>query len=439
MSPPTQHLARQSPCSLFTPAVHGGKRKSRCMSCGWSECRHQRSQSVQPDIAATPAGPTNSLVEAILNRYTTRLRPRTTGNTSAQDEALVGYRQSAGHTAVSKADGQIRVPKKPSKQDREDYRKWELLVSKDGGRVIEFNTSWTMSDVDDWLRRLLPMPFAWLDARRGKPTLGEYHWVLLNSQRLNYFVFICPTITGEELDEVKGPSGRKYTDYSIVITPRQLIPASAYPNLVIATENILSGGTVGSDVETIKESESEVEEIHRFSDDESDLDQPISYLLLPAAAITVLMQNKGKGRQALSPTIVDLSMDSNSDPENESDDLDDFQIVKDLFPVVSADDDAPTGVAMTTGNMDMTDSDATYQLQSTTPHLFSGLTGPGISDFNSVETDIFPVASNSVSSLLHFMYANCVYGCHSRIETKCFHGVSYQSFPTIWQQTSQIR
>ena len=91
-------------------------------------------------------------------------------------------------------------------------------ISKDDGHVIEFNTSWTMADIDGWLHHLLPKPFAWLNAQCGKPTLGEYHWVLLNSQRFNYFVLTHPTITGEELDEVKGPSGHKYTDYSIVIS-----------------------------------------------------------------------------------------------------------------------------------------------------------------------------------------------------------------------------
>lgn len=105
----------------------------------------------------------------------------------------------------------------PLKSELEELRQHSLLVSEDGGRNLEFSVSWSINDIDLWLRRLLPKPFEWLDARLGKPTEGSFHWVLLNSERKKYFVLLRPTITGKELEEVKGSAGRKFSDCSIVI------------------------------------------------------------------------------------------------------------------------------------------------------------------------------------------------------------------------------
>ena len=88
------------------------------------------------------------------------------------------------------------------------------MVGADGENDLEFNIGWSMVDIDQWFRRLLPKPFEWLDACRG---ILDIHWVLLNSDRQNHFVLTRPTITGRELDEVKGMAGRKFTSYSIAI------------------------------------------------------------------------------------------------------------------------------------------------------------------------------------------------------------------------------
>ena len=57
-------------------------------------------------------------------------------------------------------------------------------------------------------------PFEWLDACCGAL---EFHWVLLNSDCQNHFVLTWPTLTGKELDEVKGNPGHRFTSYSIAI------------------------------------------------------------------------------------------------------------------------------------------------------------------------------------------------------------------------------
>ena len=88
------------------------------------------------------------------------------------------------------------------------------MVGADGENDLEFNIGWSMVDIDQWFRRLLPKPFKWLDACCG---ILDIHWVLLNSDRQNHFVLTRPTITGRELDEVKGMAGRKFTSYSIAI------------------------------------------------------------------------------------------------------------------------------------------------------------------------------------------------------------------------------
>jgi hypothetical protein len=108
----------------------------------------------------------------------------------------------------------LRIKKKPTRSELETYRQVGLMVGTDGENDLEFNIGWSMVDIDQWFRRLLPKPFEWLDACRG---ILDIHWVLLNSDRQNHFVLTRPTITGRELNEVKGVAGRKFTSYSIAI------------------------------------------------------------------------------------------------------------------------------------------------------------------------------------------------------------------------------
>lgn len=89
------------------------------------------------------------------------------------------------------------------------------MVDSNGGNDLEFYTSWSMVNIDTWFQRLLPKPFKWLDARRGPLKI---HWVLLNTERLNFFALTRPVISSKELNEVKGTPGCKFTMHSIAIS-----------------------------------------------------------------------------------------------------------------------------------------------------------------------------------------------------------------------------
>lgn len=106
------------------------------------------------------------------------------------------------------------------------------MVSTDGENGLEFYASWSMVDIDLWLRRLLPKAFEWLDACRG---VMDFHWVLLNTDRLTHFILTRPTITGKELDEVKGTS-RKFTSYSIAIGTFYYSHISTVPDIIIISK-----------------------------------------------------------------------------------------------------------------------------------------------------------------------------------------------------------
>lgn len=111
--------------------------------------------------------------------------------------------------------GNLQIKKKPEKSELETYCWVGLMVAADGENNLKFNISWSMVDIDLWFRRLLPKLFEWLDACHGAL---EFHWVLLNSDHQNHFVLTWPTITGKELDKVKGNPGRRFTSYSIAIS-----------------------------------------------------------------------------------------------------------------------------------------------------------------------------------------------------------------------------
>ncbi|KIJ63931.1 hypothetical protein HYDPIDRAFT_40602 [Hydnomerulius pinastri MD-312] len=272
---------KQRPCSRFIPG--GGKKGTRCQTCQHKEGYHPATAGGD-EVKLSPSPPVQShalTVHSILNQYSQvqRLQPKTTTQT-AHEEAAAGFRKredgtaesgsarrmitrfsskSAGAAKLTMAgpglprgigtakqekavkigsllmipdgldeDGTLIGDRKPSKSTLEHFVQYGLLVREDEGKDLEFLVSWNMDAIDIWLRRLLPKPFQWLDARCGLPLAGEYHWVLLGSDRQRYFVVSRTTTTGKDLDQAKGTTGRKYTTHSVVIAPRRLIPRSAY-------------------------------------------------------------------------------------------------------------------------------------------------------------------------------------------------------------------
>jgi len=115
------------------------------------------------------------------------------------------------------ANGELVQSKSPSMQQLEKYMQSSLAVDHDGDRELEFGLGWDQSAFDDWLRRLLPKPFEWLDMRFGRPESGTFHWVLLRKNRSRLFVVKRDVTTGVQVSAVKGTTGRKFTDYSVRI------------------------------------------------------------------------------------------------------------------------------------------------------------------------------------------------------------------------------
>ena len=92
-----------------------------------------------------------------------------------------------------------------------------LAVDRDGDNNLEFELGWDQTALDEWLRRLLPNPFEWLDARFGRPKAGKFHWVLLRKNRSSLFVVKREVTTGMQVSAVKGTTGHKFTNYCVRI------------------------------------------------------------------------------------------------------------------------------------------------------------------------------------------------------------------------------
>jgi len=73
--------------------------------------------------------------------------------------------------------------------------------------------------IDRWVRELFPKAFEWLDIRFGclDGEENEYQWVLLQKDRTELFVVDRETITGEDLRDAMGTTGRKWKDRCIRI------------------------------------------------------------------------------------------------------------------------------------------------------------------------------------------------------------------------------
>ncbi|KIK79318.1 hypothetical protein PAXRUDRAFT_28442 [Paxillus rubicundulus Ve08.2h10] len=205
--------------------------------------------------------------------------------------ATHGLTESTGKT------GNLRMKKKPARSELETYLRVGLIVGADGEKDLEFNISWSMVDIDMRFQRLFPKPFEWLDACCGPL---EFHWVLLNSDRQNYFVLTWPMITGKELGEVKGTPGRKFTLFSIAIAPRIPIPRSVYSNWDKAIQKALSNSAPshmghGDVAKTFTSADSEVD---------SALDHD---------SISDSEKDKGKGKSVMAPTNPELSESDDSE------------------------------------------------------------------------------------------------------------------------------
>ncbi|KZT30303.1 hypothetical protein NEOLEDRAFT_324178 [Neolentinus lepideus HHB14362 ss-1] len=94
---------------------------------------------------------------------------------------------------------------------------------------------WSSPAIDEWLRRLLPLPFNYLDARYGFPEEGQYHWRLLSRSRSIVDVVERPgDITGRDMFMVRGGPGKNHDDYVVHFCSAKRIPRSVYTDWLAA-------------------------------------------------------------------------------------------------------------------------------------------------------------------------------------------------------------
>ncbi|KAH0826074.1 hypothetical protein J3R83DRAFT_5814 [Lanmaoa asiatica] len=270
---------------MFVPGA--GRNGDRCSTCHKKEYHHHHLSTDSTPVASSLNPPPHSFSSTNNDPNSTpgpaasntvpsgssmQLRPRATPMpTVARSEASSGFRKKvppvfsksknvgrqirgASRTppnqmvkvgavvmlphGLTKLNGNtLRVQRKPEKPQLESYHRHSLMVDIDGTNDLEFNKSWSMVNVDMWFCWLLPKPFKWLDATCG---ILEIHWVLLNSSRQKQFVLTRPAITGRELNEVKGPVRRDFTEHILVIAPRIPIPRAVYTNWDKAIQKALS-------------------------------------------------------------------------------------------------------------------------------------------------------------------------------------------------------
>ncbi|KAF8546226.1 hypothetical protein OG21DRAFT_1491472 [Imleria badia] len=132
-----------------------------------------------------------------------------------------------------------------------------------------------------------------------------------------------PTITGKELDEVKGTSGRKFTSFTIAITPRITIPHSVYTNWDTAIVKALSRTELTSDVMDIATTSDEEPEfksdidnntIESFStNDDADYSDPAAKPAQMRNDLKGKAKVKGKGKAHA----IDKGLATGSDSESD--------------------------------------------------------------------------------------------------------------------------
>ncbi|KAL7278821.1 hypothetical protein ACG7TL_007838 [Trametes sanguinea] len=96
---------------------------------------------------------------------------------------------------------------------------------------LAFNKKWSQSAIDDYLRSLAPQAFEYLDGTHGErqgPRPKDFHWYLLGAERSKLYVLNRPVITGGDLNEVKGSSGRGVQGYAIRVVFRHEVPVQTY-------------------------------------------------------------------------------------------------------------------------------------------------------------------------------------------------------------------
>ncbi|KAF7359695.1 hypothetical protein MVEN_00693900 [Mycena venus] len=164
-------------------------------------------------------------------------------------------------------EGELRVTQSPTPAQVEKLLKHHLAVLKMcEDKTLEFGLDWNQSQIDKWLRQLLPLLFEFLDARYPDVIPPNFHWALLGKDQRTLYLMERKTITGAELDQAKGPTARKFHDHVLRIgestsefllpdsdidpATKHKIPSSLCKNLKVAVERLREGEDLASESES---------------------------------------------------------------------------------------------------------------------------------------------------------------------------------------------
>ncbi|EPQ50171.1 hypothetical protein GLOTRDRAFT_134195 [Gloeophyllum trabeum ATCC 11539] len=226
-----------------------------------------------------------------------------------------------------KSNNKLRSQKAPwGSADYEKLQKAGLAASRDGNDVLSFCKEWSSPAIDEWLRRLLPHPFEYLDARHGQPEEGQYHWKLLSRSRKVMDVVERPgDITGRDMFMVRGGPGKNRDDYVVHFSSVHRIPGSVYSNWQAAMGRVKEGlpeaikrGEDLGDPTTDEDADLSDSENEGFSNLPSQRPKPRPAYkgVIPAAA-----NFKGKGRaEPGSSSGSEASTDLEGDDDSEDED-----------------------------------------------------------------------------------------------------------------------
>ncbi|KAJ7456398.1 hypothetical protein B0H11DRAFT_2321742 [Mycena galericulata] len=153
---------------------------------------------------------------------------------------------------AAQSEGDLQSPQCPDPAAVEKLIRYKLAVVRTPeGQTLQFAVGWSQKRVDRWFRELTPLVFKFLDAHYPEDSPPSFHWVLLGKSQRNLFTINRADITGDELNQAKGPSNRKYQEHAVRIATKHRIPSSVYKNWADAIKRLESGEQL--------ESESEVE------------------------------------------------------------------------------------------------------------------------------------------------------------------------------------
>ncbi|KAF8586630.1 hypothetical protein K439DRAFT_1615008 [Ramaria rubella] len=98
-----------------------------------------------------------------------------------------------------------------------------LAVSTSEKGSLVFQKNWNTMQIDQWLRKLLPKPFKYLDTKWGV-TEDEFHWVLVKVYRKKSLEKQGENPNGYDLLEAIGDSGMAWNKQKVVVVSRYVIP-----------------------------------------------------------------------------------------------------------------------------------------------------------------------------------------------------------------------